>query len=75
MATQGRRTKLERLTDAGLILDDLPPDHQAVVEALTRDEVDILVSIKQRLDAADKAQGFGPPPQGQPPHFATFLIY
>lgn len=69
-------TNFERLDDAGLIMDreNLPEDHRAVVDALTSDEVDILVGIKARLDAADKARGIERPP-GEPPGFTTYVIF
>ena len=66
---------LQRLQAAGLILQALPEEHQAVVDKLTADEVDILVSIKQRLDAADESQEFPPASPGELPPFATFIIY
>lgn len=68
---------LEKLKTAGLIIneDELPADHQKVIEDLTEDEVDILESIKGRFDAADKAQGLGPQQPGEHPPFATFVIF
>ena len=74
MNTQGQ-SNLDRLDAAGLIHErDMPPDHQSVIEALTEDEVDILESIKERFDAADRAQGLTPQP-GEHPPFATFVIF
>jgi hypothetical protein len=74
MATEG--TNLDRLEAVGLIFDreNLPEDHEAVVEALTNDEVDILESIKERLDAADKLRGLEPGPGGRPA-FTTWVIF
>ncbi len=46
--------KVDRLRQEGLIASEsLPEELQAVVDGLTDDEVDILVSVKKRLDAAD----------------------
>jgi hypothetical protein len=75
MASTPASSNLERLQAAGLIRAELPEDHQAVVDGLTGDEVDILVSIKQRLDAADEAQGLPPPEPGELPPFTNFIIY
>lgn len=68
-------TNLQRLTDAGLIMQDLPEPHQAVVEGLTDDEVEILLSIRRRLDEADKRHGVEPPGPGEPPGFTTYVIF
>jgi hypothetical protein len=69
-------TNFERLKNAGLILEEpLSEDHQAVVDGLTRDEVDILVSIKTRLDEADESQGLAPPQPGELPGFTTYVIF
>jgi len=45
---------VDRLQAEGLIAKgDLPPEVRSVIEGLTGDEVDILVSVKRRLDSAD----------------------
>jgi hypothetical protein len=74
MATQGS-TNLDRLEAAGLIVDrsGLPEHHQKVIDALTNDEIDILESIKQRLDAADTLGSVEP--RGEYPGFTTFVIF
>jgi hypothetical protein len=74
MAIQGG-TNFERLKAAGLIVKDpLPKEHQAVIDALTADEVDIIESITARLDAADRLEGIEPVQPGG--HgFTTCVIF
>jgi hypothetical protein len=56
-----------RLQAAGLIArDKLPEELQAVVEGLTGDEVDILVSVKRRLDSADIPTDYAEPSEKRP---------
>lgn len=68
-------TNLERLQSEGLILQDLPDPYKAVVDGLTDDEVEILVSIRKRLAHADQLHGAEPPGPGEPPAFTTFVIF
>lgn len=68
-------TNLERLQDAGLIMQDLPEPYQTVVDGLTDDEVEILLSIRKRLDHAETLHGAEPPGPGEPPAFTTFVIF
>jgi hypothetical protein len=68
-------TNLERLQAVGLIRQDLPEDHMAVVDSLTDDEVETLVSVKKRLDEADESHGLPPVEAGELPGFATFVIF
>jgi len=50
--------KHERLRDAGIITaDELPEEYASVVASLTPDELEMLVSIKERLNLAEKASG------------------
>jgi hypothetical protein len=35
----------------------LPPEYAAVVEGLTRDELDVIISVKKRLDEAGRVSG------------------
>jgi len=56
MSTSGE-SHLDRLKEAGIVdpeCDPLPEAYADFVDGLTRDEVDILVAIKRRLDAADE---------------------
>jgi hypothetical protein len=68
-------TNLERLQAEGLIRNDLPEDHQAVVDSLTDDEVEIIISVNRRLDEADESHGLAPAPPGELPGFTTFVIF
>ena len=68
-------TNLQRLQDAGLIMQELPEPYKAVVEGLTDDEVEILVSIQTRLGHADQIHGVEPAPPGQPPAFTSYVIF
>lgn len=44
----------DRLRDAGLIADTpLPDNYNQVIEDLTDEEIDVLISLKRRLDDAD----------------------
>ena len=42
---------------------------------LTPDEVDILVAVKTRLDAAASWHGIEPAIPGQLPPFTTFMVF
>jgi hypothetical protein len=56
MATD--RDRQQKLRDAGVIVaDELPPEYAAVVEGLTRDELDVIISVKKRLDEAGRVSG------------------
>jgi hypothetical protein len=44
---------VQRLTDAGyFIKTPLPAEYEQVIEGLSSEEVDVLISVKDRLDAA-----------------------
>ena len=50
--------KHERLRDVGIITaDELPEEYASVVASLTPDELETLVSIKERLNQAERASG------------------
>lgn len=66
----------ERLREAGVLTDvELPIPHLRVVEGLHTKEVDVLVAVWNRLQAADEWHGVEPPGQGQAPHFSIFMPY
>lgn len=51
-----------KLREVGLVAEGpLPDELQSVVEGLTGDEVDILVSVKRRLDDTQIPGGFEQP--------------
>jgi hypothetical protein len=45
------------------------------VDSLTDDEVEIIISVKRRLDEADESHGLAPAPPGELPGFTTFVIF
>jgi hypothetical protein len=48
----------QRLRDAGVIYTELPPEYAEVVANLSPEEVDVLMAVKTRLDAAaDSSDG------------------
>jgi hypothetical protein len=50
--------KHQRLQDVGMITaDELPEEYASVVDSLTPDELETLVSVKKRLDLAQRASG------------------
>jgi hypothetical protein len=50
--------KMERLKSVGLIGDgELDPEYVAVVDSLTADEMEILISVRKRLVAAETHAG------------------
>lgn len=68
-------TNFERLKKAHLIVKEpLPDEHQAVIDALTGDEIDIIESIAARLHAADRLEGLEPAEPGEP-GFANCVIF
>ena len=51
---------VQKLQDAGVVREDahnLPPEFAAVAHGLTQDELDVLVSVKKRLDEAARSSG------------------
>ncbi|MGB2875927.1 MAG: aroma-sacti cluster domain-containing protein [Gaiellaceae bacterium] len=55
MESKGENT--ERLINAGVIPASLPEPYNSVVEALSGEEVEALVSVKRRLDEANASIG------------------
>ena len=54
----GSDEKQQRLRDVGILAsDDLPEEYAAVVDSLTPHELETLVSVKKRLDLAQRASG------------------
>jgi hypothetical protein len=66
---------LAKLQDAGLIVGSLPEPYAHVVAGLTPHEVDTLVAIKKRLDAADAWHGAEPGKPGALPGFTNFMVF
>lgn len=63
--------KVDKLRKASMIfVDELPRQYRAVVEGLTDDELDVLLSVKKRLDEADISYGATPLEPERPPYTA-----
>jgi 5,10-methenyltetrahydromethanopterin hydrogenase len=57
MATQPGDNE-QRLRDVNMLVpDQLPKEYQAVVDSLTPDELETLVSVKKRFDEAERVSG------------------
>jgi hypothetical protein len=52
----------DRLKAEGLILDDCPEEHRAVLNDLTEDEMKVILGVKARLAEADASLGAGAKP-------------
>jgi hypothetical protein len=53
----------QRLKEEGLIFKDCPDPHQEVLNNLTDDEMEVILSVKARLDEADAAvEAYALPP-------------
>jgi hypothetical protein len=44
---------LDRLREAGIPVDRMPPAQRAAMAALTPEEADVLISLKERLEQAE----------------------
>lgn len=54
----GSDEKQQRLRDVGILAgDELPEEYASVVDSLTPHELETLVSVKKRLDLAQRASG------------------
>jgi hypothetical protein len=66
----------EKLRRAEVILaDEVPREYDNVIEGLTPQEVDVLIAVKRRLEAADECAGVGPPAKGEPPQYMSFVRF
>jgi hypothetical protein len=52
MATSESESNLQRFEEAGMIKTPLPAKYLQVINDLTSGDVDLLIDMKQRLDAA-----------------------
>jgi hypothetical protein len=73
-------SNLDRLQEAGLVIGDLEQPYARVVEGLNKHEVDVLVSVAKRLQAADEWHGqvgqpLPEPPQGVLPNFTRCIVF
>jgi hypothetical protein len=53
----------DRLRAEGLIFKDCPEEHRAVLNALTEDEMKVILDVKARLAEADASLGAGAKPE------------
>jgi hypothetical protein len=74
MPTNGG-SNLDKLTQHGLILQDLPEPFARLVDGMTRHEVETLVAMKKRLDAAGAWHGIGQGTPGEVPPWTTFMVF
>ena len=70
-------SNVDKLRGVGLIRDgqELPEPYEHVVAGLTDHEVDILVAVKKRLDAASEWHGVGVGNPGELPPFTSFMVF
>jgi hypothetical protein len=69
-------SNLDRLRDAGLIIEDpLPAPFAHFVDGLTSHEVEMIVALKHRLDAAGEWHGLEPTAPGELPRFTNFMVF
>jgi len=57
-ATMGPNNAREALKAAGFDIDQLPESQRGVIDSLSTEEVNTLISIKERFDSATEVQGF-----------------
>ena len=75
MPTNGG-SNLDKLTQHGLILQqDLPDPFARLVDGMTEHEVETLVAMKKRLDAAGAWHGVGQGSPGELPPWTTFMVF
>jgi hypothetical protein len=67
--------RLQLLRHEGVIREgDLPPEHLAVINGLTHEEVDVIIAVKRRLVEADRETNTGPDEFGHP-GFMSFIHF
>ena len=75
MASTGG-TNFDKLLAAGVIdSTDLPPEYAAVVDGLTKWEVEVIVAVTKRLKAADVFAGHPPAQSDEPPHYLSLVKF
>jgi len=66
----------QKLRAEGIIMEgELPDPYKWAVDGLTKQEVNMLIAIKKRLDGADAWEGLPPVQVGHQPAFTTFMIF
>jgi hypothetical protein len=69
------RGNLQKLIDAGVVVGELPRPHEAVVEGLTKQEVEVIIAVKKRLEAADEWADAPPAAPGEIPHYVSLIRF
>lgn len=77
MSSMGTSENLDKLFDAGVVTSkSLPDPYGDVIDGLTDDEVEILISVTQRLVSAEHLHRGEPwSPGGADPLFKTYLLF
>ena len=77
MSDMGTSENLAKLKEAGVVTnEDLPDAYGDVIDGLTDDEVEILISVTQRLVAAEHLHtGKRWSPGGAAPLFKSYLLF
>ncbi len=66
---------LRKLIDEGVVVsEDLPEQHKKVVDGLTKHEVDVIIKVKRRLEAADEWAG-AEPVSAEIPAYVSFIRF
>jgi hypothetical protein len=75
--TRVRGDNEQRLRDEGMILTEGPLEgaHADAVEGLTPDELDVLIAVNKRLEAADVQSGHDAPIAGQPAPYMALIRF
>jgi hypothetical protein len=74
MGTEGN-DNLQRLIDAGVVLGDLPRPHATVVEGMTEQEIDVIIAVKSRFEAADEWAGAEMMAPAEVPHWVSLIRF
>jgi hypothetical protein len=65
--------RLKRLQDEGVVVGELSPAQQAVIDGLTPEEEEVIVAVRRRLEEADRVTGIeGPSEQASYPMVIHF---
>jgi hypothetical protein len=76
MATGYGNDNFDRLRSAGLIRDDdCPEEIRGVIDGLSDDEMKVILSVKERLDEADRSRGARAAEPGELPEFTNCMVF
>jgi len=69
-------SNVDKLQNAGLITGELQDPYLHAINGLSKHEVDVLLAVKKRLDAADLWHNAAlPEPEGLLPNFTRCIIF